>query len=205
MKGFITSLCLFAALGLVSCDENARLAKDLQGSWSGTPENFSDNSVVTATILETFNFSEVPDAVAKGSKGGEIVIAGMISASTQILATGDMTEPLTLTASAMSTVSGQWTVVDDDEVALVLDPATLSVEVDPRTVVVEGNVLSGAAPQMDSIRPSVASSVAASMKRALTARYASFRHLDDVKVKGPLLKFEIGKIDYVFTRQGAAQ
>lgn len=43
------------------------------------------------------------------------------------------------------------------------------------------------------------------MKRALAMRYASIRHLDDVKVKGPLLKFEIGKMDCVFTRQGAQQ
>ncbi len=205
MKGFITSLCLFAALGLVSCDENARLAKSIQGSWSGTPENFTDNSVVTATILETIDFADMPDAVAPGSNGGEVVIAGMISATTQVVASGDMAEPLTLTATAKSTVSGTWTVIDDDEVALALDPTTLSVEVDPKTVVIEGNVLSGTVPQMDSIRPSVASSISSSMQRALSTRYASFRHLDDVKVKGPLLKFEIGKIDYVFTRQGAAQ
>ena len=52
MKGLITSACIFAALSLVSCDGSSRLAKDIQGSWSGTPENFMDNSVASTTILE---------------------------------------------------------------------------------------------------------------------------------------------------------
>lgn len=59
--------------------------------------------------------------------------------------------------------------------------------------------------QIDSLKPSVSQSVSGAMKRALAMRYASIRHLDDVKVKGPLLKFEIGKMDCVFTRQGAQQ
>lgn len=206
MKSFITSACLFAALALVSCNDNARLASEVQGSWTGTPENFTDNSVVTATILETFDFVSDGAVVAKGSHGGSVVIVGMISASTQVVADAGFVEPLSLTAAAKSTISGTWTVIDDDEIALSLNPQSLTVDVDPSTLVVEGNVLSGNdTPKIDSIRPSVASTIGASMKRALENRYASFRHLDDVKVKGPLLKFEIGKMDCVFTRQGAAQ
>ncbi|MCM1075895.1 MAG: hypothetical protein NC411_00870 [Bacteroides sp.] len=205
MKRLIISTCVFAALAFTSCDENARLANEMQGSWTGTPENITDNSVVTATILETLDFTQSDIAVPKGSKGGELMIAGMISASTQVLSEGAMIEPLTLTASAKSTISGTWTVIDDDEIAVALDPATLAVEVDPKTVVMEGNPLTGSAPRIDSIRPSVASTIEASMQRVLMTRYASFRHLDDVKVKGTLLKFELGKMDCVFTRQGAAQ
>lgn len=206
MKKFITSACLFAALALVSCNDNARLASQVQGAWTGTPENFTDNSVVTATILETFDFLSDGTVVAKGSHGGSVVIVGMISASTQVVADAGLVEPLSLTATAKSTISGTWTVIDDDEIALSLNPQSLKIDVDPSTLVVEGNVLTGSdTPKIDSIRPSVAVTIGASMKRALENRYASFRHLDDVKVKGPLLKFEIGKMDCVFTRQGAAQ
>lgn len=205
MKGFITSACLFAALALVSCNEKARLASEVQGSWTGTPENFTDNSAVTATILETYDFVPDETVIAPGSNGGSVVIIGMISASTQVVADAGLVEPLTLTATAKSTVSGTWTVIDDDEIALALNPQTLTVDVDPSALVVEGNMLVDNAPKIDSIRPSVANTIASSMKRALENRYASFRHLDDVKVKGPLLKFEIGKMDCVFTRQGAAE
>ena len=206
MKSFITSACLFAALALVSCNDNARLASEVQGTWTGTPENFTDNSVVTATILETFDFVSDGTVIAKGSHGGSVVIVGMITASTQVVADAGLVEPLSLTATAKSTISGTWTVIDDDEIALSLNLQSLAVDVDPSTLVVEGNVLTGNdTPKIDSIRPSVAATIGASMKRALENRYASFRHLDDVKVKGPLLKFEIGKMDCVFTRQGDAQ
>lgn len=206
MKNFITSACLFAALALVSCNDNARLAIEVQGARTGTPENFTDNSVVTATILETFDFVSDGTVIAKGSHGGSVVIAGMITASTQVVADAGLVEPLSLTATAKSTISGTWTVIDDDEIALSLNLQSLAVDVDPSTLVVEGNVLTGNdTPKIDSIRPSVAATIGASMKRALENRYASFRHLDDVKVKGPLLKFEIGKMDCVFTRQGEAQ
>lgn len=206
MKNFITSACLFATLALVSCNDNARLASEVQGAWTGTPENFTDNSVVTATILETFDFVSDGTVIAKGSHGGSVVIAGMITASTQVVADAGLVEPLSLTATAKSTISGTWTVIDDDEIALSLNLQSLAVDVDPSTLVVEGNVLTGNdTPKIDSIRPSVAATIGASMKRALENRYASFRHLDDVKVKGPLLKFEIGKMDCVFTRQGEAQ
>lgn len=206
MKSFITSACLFAALALVSCNDNARLASEVQGAWTDTPENFTDNSVVTATILETFDFVSDGTVIAKGSHGGSVVIAGMITASTQVVADAGLVEPLSLTATAKSTISGTWTVIDDDEIALSLNLQSLAVDVDPSTLVVEGNVLTGNdTPKIDSIRPSVAATIGASMKRALENRYASFRHLDDVKVKGPLLKFEIGKMDCVFTRQGEAQ
>lgn len=201
MKGLITSACLFAALSLVSCDGSSRLAKDIQGSWSGTPENFIDNSAVTTTILETYDFSSAESA----AKSGNLTIAGMITISTQVLADAGFEQPLTLTASARSTVSGTWTVIDDDEITVALDPATLNVEVDPEQVVAEGNLLGTQTPDIKEMRQGVAQTIADNMKRALGVRYASVRHLDDVKVKGTLLKFEIGNMDCVFTRQGAAQ
>lgn len=206
MKGFITSLCLLASLSLVSCDETARLAKDLQGSWAGTPENFTDNSVITATIVETLDIVSDDNAVAKGSHGGTVVVAGMLSATTQVVSDPGLVEPITLTSSAKSTIKGTWTAIDDDEVALILDMSTLSVELDPDGVAVSNNILTNNdTPKIDSIKPAISASIAESMKRALTTRYASVRRLDDVKIKGPLLKFEIGKTDYVFTRQGKVQ
>lgn len=45
--------------------------------------------------------------------------------------------------------------------------------------------------------------VEAALRRQLLARYTSMTKLDDVKVKdnGSLLKFEIGKTDYVYSSQ----
>ncbi|MDE6089250.1 MAG: hypothetical protein K2G41_00980 [Duncaniella sp.] len=201
MKGLITSACIFAALSLVSCDGSSRLAKDIQGSWSGTPENFMDNSVASTTILETYDFA----APENGGKTGSITIAGMLTISTQVLADTGIEQPLTLTASARSTISGTWTAIDDDEITVALDPATLNVMVDPDQIVAEGNMIGTQTPEIETMRPSVAQAVTSNMKRALEVRYSSIRHLDDVKVKGTLLKFEIGNMDCVFTRQGTPQ
>lgn len=205
MKGLIYGLTLLGTLSLVSCDETARLAKDLPGSWTGTPENFTDNSYVTATTIETMDFSNNPELVAKGSRGGALIVVGMLSANTQIVGEVGLVEPLGLTVSGRSTINGTWTVIDDDEVAISLDPSTLAVSVDPDAVVVNGVVTGINGPRIDSIKPSVAVSIAQSLKMALVNRYSSIRKLDDVKIKGPLMKFEIGHTDYVFTRQDAAQ
>lgn len=205
MKGFILALAIGSTLTFVSCDENARLAKNLSGSWTGTPENFTNNTDVTTTIIETYDMVNDPAAIQPAKNGGVVTIAGMLSASTQILGEPGMIEPLTLTVSGNSKISGKWTVIDDDEVALVLDPSTLTVNVDSAAVVVNGIVTEANAPKLDSIKPSVAQSIATSLRSSLAMRYSSIRQLDDVKVKEPLLKFEIGKTDYVFTRQGSVQ
>ncbi len=205
MKGLIYGLTLLGAFSMVSCDETARLAKELPGSWAGTPENFTDNASVTATIIESIDISSNPDMMPKGVHGGTLTIAGMLSANTQIVGQPGFVEPLGLTVSGRSTISGTWTVIDDDEVAVSLDPSTLTVSVDPDAVVVNGVITEMNGPRVDSIKPSVASAIWQSLKMALVNRYSAIRKLDDVKIKGPLMKFEIGDTDYVFTRQSAAQ
>lgn len=207
MKGLIYGLTLLGALSfsLVSCDETAHLAKELPGSWGGTPENFTDNASVTATIVETLDISANPEQTAKGNRGGELTVVGMLSAGTQIVGEVGLVEPLGLTVSGRSTIIGTWTVIDDDEVVVSLDPSTLDVSIDPDAVVVNGVISEINGPRIDSIRPSVASTISQSIKMALANRYSAVRRLDDVKIKGPLMKFEIGHTDYVFTRQNAAQ
>lgn len=202
MKGLILALSLAGALSLVSCDKTARLAKELPGSWAGTPENFTDNSAVTATIIETFDIVSDPSLVPEKSHGGSITIIGMLSANTQVLGEAEQIEPLSLTVTGKSMISGTWVAIDDDEVVVNLDPSTLKVEVDPDAVLVNGLMTDVNGPKIDSLKPSVAATIANSLRIALTNRYTSVRKLDDVKIKGPLMKFEIGHTDYVFTRQG---
>lgn len=207
MKGLICGLTLLGALSfsLVSCDETARLAKELPGSWAGTPENFTDNASVTATIVETLDISANPEQTAKGNRGGVLTVVGMLSAGTQIVGEVGLAEPLGLTVSGQSRISGTWTAIDDDEIVVALDPSTLDVSIDPDAVVVNGVISEINGPRIDSIRPSVATTMAQSLKMALANRYSAVRRLDDVKIKGPLMKFEIGHTDYVFTRQNAAR
>ena len=141
MKGIYCLMSAIVALGLSSCDENARLAKELHGTWAGTPENVTDNTAITATLIETYSFTDAAQTMSKGAYGGDISITGMISCSTQILADSTIIEPVTLTASAVSTINGTWTVIDDDEIAVSLNPQTLVVTMDPEAVSVANNCL----------------------------------------------------------------
>ncbi len=202
MKGIYCLIGLAVALGLSSCNENARLAKELHGVWTGTPENVTDNTAVTATLIETYLFADATQPLVKGSYGGDITVTGMISCSTQMLGDSTLTEPVTLNASAVSTISGTWTVIDDDEVSIMLKPETLVVNMDPDAVKVANNVVTNNdAPVIDSLKSGVSNTLLDGIRHTLTMRYASIRQLDDIKIKGPLMKFEIGKTDYVFTRQ----
>ena len=75
------------------------------------------------------------------------------------------------------------------------------VEVDPDGVVTNNSPIAIASPAVDSIRPQLCKTLEHSIRVALTARYAAMRHMDDVKVKGALLKYEFNHEDFVLTKQ----
>lgn len=185
----------------MSCSNSeARFAKEIPGTWQGTPETFSDNSAITATIIDTYEF--LPAAMtANETLSGSVTVTGMVNTTTQIVGDSALIEPLGLSASARTSISGTWTVVDDDEIALSLDPQSLVVEVDPDAVVANNNPLALSSPAVDSIRPDLCKTIEHGIRVALTARYASMRHMDDVKVKGALLKYEYNHEDFVLTKQ----
>lgn len=206
MKGIYCLIGLAVTLSLSSCNENARLAKELHGTWAGTPENVTDNTAITATLMETYTFTDAADTLAKGAYGGDITVTGLISCSTQILGDSTLAEPMTLNASAVSNISGTWTVIDDDEVSIMLNPESLVVNMDPDAVKVANNVVTNNdTPVIDSLKTGISNTLLEGIRHTLTMRYASVRQLDDIKIKGPLMKFEIGKTDYVFTRQGSTE
>jgi len=205
MKSLLSLVPLFELIAVgsivVSCSNSeARFAKEIPGTWQGTPETFSDNSAITATIIDTYEF--LPAAMtANETLSGSVTVTGMVNTTTQIVGDSALIEPLGLSASARTSISGTWTVVDDDEIALSLDPQSLVVEVDPDAVVANNNPLALSSPAVYSIRPYLCKTIEHGIRVALTARYASMRHMDDVKVKGALLKYEYNHEDFVLTKQ----
>lgn len=183
---------------------NARLAKEVTGVWLSTPEAFSDNSALSASIVDTYEFGQA-GMTATETLTGPLTISGMVNVNTQVVSDTTGVQPTALSASARTSVSGTWTVIDDDEIAISIDLATLSVNVDPDAVAASVSAIGAVAPQIDSIRPAIAASIEASIKQALTLRYGSLTHMDDVSVKGNLLKYEIGHSDFVLTRQSSAE
>ncbi|MDE5982814.1 MAG: hypothetical protein K2M02_11585 [Duncaniella sp.] len=196
MKKFYYLFIGLMAVAFGSCDENARLAREIQGTWTGTPERLNDAENVTSTIVETYTFT--PDEVNPKAKNGNVTITGNVSSNIPVAVS-----PVSISAAATTSIQGTWTVIDDDEIALVLDPKSLQVKVDPEAVTVSNDIFTDQnIPQVDSLRREVTANIAAQLRRDTEIHYMSVRQLDDVKIKGPILKFEISDIEYVLTRQG---
>lgn len=200
----LSFLSVATLLSFTACDSSSKLAEQLEGTWSGSPQNITDNSALSASILETYEFNKLPDVDNNGKPGGVITIVGMISATTQMVEENAGENPFEFSASARSTISGTWISVDDDEVILRLDPATLEVNVDPDAVIPGSALLPDhQKARIEELKPGVMQMISSSLKNVLLQRYASLNKLDDVKVKDSMLKFEIGDTDHVFILQGA--
>ena len=185
---------------LVACSNSeARFAKEIPGVWQGTPEAISDNSAISTSIIDTYEFSPA-SMTANETLTGAVTVSGMVNVSTQVVDSA-FVEPIQLSAAAHTTISGTWTVVDDDEIALSMDVASLVVDVDPKAVAANGSSMVMGNPATDALNPEVRARIAEGIKQALSVRYASLRHMDDVKIKGALLKYEVGEEDFVLTRQ----
>lgn len=196
-------MILLAGAVLGSCSGNQKLAEEIAGSWAGTPEKFTDTQAFSATIIENYTFTR-DKADDDKHPGGPLNITGMISAMSQVAPTGGLVQPITLSASATVTVAGTWSVIDDDEVAVVMDTKSLQVNVDPQAVVVTENVLSDqGTPEMATLKQQISQNIAARLRQEMSTRFGALRHLDDVEIKGDMLKFEIGKTDYTLARQVA--
>lgn len=199
MKKFLTGVVAVATLFLISCESKTKLADDIAGTWSGTPERLNSTDDETITSVETISF--IKDQSEKPA--GELIIQSMISVTGAVQPDSMLVQPYALSEAAVATAQGSWTVVDDDEISISIDPQSVKVSIDPDAVSYNDNVFTDAHKAMlDSIRPSVAADLQTKITKYLTDRFVSINHLDDVKVKGNLLKFEIGRKHFVLSKQG---
>lgn len=196
------ALVVISLITMASCtNETARLAKEVEGSWSGAPGKMAGAPADEATIIETLDFLG-SDSV----NGGNIIINAMIS-MTGAVTGGQETfqQPVSLSATASANISGTWRAIDDDEISVTLDTRSLDVNVDPKAVMVSTNILTGSdSPSLDSITPGIAAQIRIRLAESLSMRYMAMKYLEDVKVKHNILTYELGGIDYTFQRQGIA-
>lgn len=198
-------LCLGAVIATTSCESSEkRLVGQLAGTWAGTPETVTDGQALTATVTDTYFFAPDSALISDGKfPVGPLYITAAISMNSQIVAEGESVEPLSLTASAVANVRGTWSAIDHDEISLSIDPQTLTVIVDPDQLMVTSQSLTSMPqPEIEKMRPQVAKGLEQALRTALAHRYGSMKLMDDVKIKGTLLKYESGHEDFVLTRQG---
>jgi hypothetical protein len=200
MKKITYALMALATLGMSSCNEAAKLAENIEGTWSGAPERIIDDLSGSATVIESTTF-----AVDSTGKGGDMIIVSLISTTGQVQGSASIMQPLSVSAAAKAEILGKWQAVDDDEIHVSIDPRTLSVSVDPEGVVLTTNLLDNAAQAtVASIKPQVAESVKSQITNALQMRYASIKKIDDIDIKGNVMEYEINHKEYTASRQGPA-
>ena len=199
MKKLLLSAMAIAAIAFTGCNEADRLASKVTGTWSSTPQMLVNDAGSQATIVESITIERDSDTA-----GGGIIITGLISSTGAMTGSDAVMQPFEMAASARSTVRGTWRAVDDDEIMLTLDVAAMTVDIDPSALVISGNVISGdTQSDPETLKPQMAAMVQAALRRQLTARYTEMTKLDDVKVKDndTVLKFEVGKKDFVYSNQ----
>lgn len=202
MKKFATlAFCFAVATGMFfGCDSKGKLAEDITGTWSAAPVKLTNSEQGYSSITETYMFDR--DSTAPS---GTVMITSMISLQKAAPANAAPTAPFMMTAAARATISGSWVAIDDDDLAVQLNPETLNVLVDPSMVEVAMNPISGQTETTaDSISPSMLSYVKATITQELNVHYAGFTKIDDIKFKqkGAVMEFEVGKTDYSLMRQG---
>ena len=184
MQKLLIGLLALTALVSAGCDETKKLAGEVTGTWTSNPIPFIATDGSTATSIENIVFER--DST---SNGGMVIITSLISSTGSFTGSSTIMSPFSVSAAAKSYISGHWTAVDDDELLLALDPATMTVEVDP----------------IDRIRPQIAGAMKATITQDLLQHYVSYQELDDVKVKGSTLQFEVKDEKHLLTRQGPAK
>lgn len=194
------TLAMFAAamLTLVSCNETARLAEKVEGTWSSAPVALANDVSGQSTTTETFMFSR-----EQGTPGGTLTIQSAIS-QMRPASQANTFGPFAINVSAVASVQGTWKAIDDDEVKVNLDMNTLEVNVDPDAVDLKVNPLSGAEyPQVDSIKPQVVSFLTAELTGTMTTHYARYNGIidTDFKDKGQSVEIEIGKLEILLHKQ----
>ena len=197
MNKILTSALLVASMAMItSCNEKAKLADAVTGSWSGQAERVeTPNQPTTTTVTRMITF--IPDL--NSTTGGSLEATALFSveSGTKLQAAG--IQPIAVTVNGNATITGRWEAIDDDEIAISFDSKTLTVNIDPNEVVLEYDIATETSePINESVKPDIAATVTRSMTQVLNHSVFNYAKIDDIKVKGNLMSCEIGKKDYTF-------
>lgn len=190
---------VFAALlglGLSSCEGEATLGKQIAGEWSAGSTILPGIEATNAVTTDFFEF--LPDS---SYKGGDVQIVGMFTITLADNTITGVNEAVSTTVSGKSAVHGKYSITSHDEMVMNLAIDSVNVEFDPSTVVLENNILTSA----DSVATGSMTATQLNVLKAqvigtLQAKYAGMRVLDDVKVKGNQMEFEVLDVDYHLIR-----
>lgn len=224
---FLTTVAVVAVVGLASCGGGeAKLAGELAGTWKGNtamvmkgkmdkpdkdgkhkPDKEDkhkggdrdkaprgDGGEMTCTPTLTFVKTD-------GTNGGTLNISADYTVSRGVETTS-VTTPVKATVNGNVKASGTWTVKDDDEVIVTLDPSNTVVNIDTTSLALSYAKLTDA-PQdsLNTIKGRVAANITDVIKPMIATRVQKMRKFDDVKITGNTMTLEAGHNKMTFTKQ----
>ncbi len=201
MKHFIPALCLaLGAVALTSCNEKAKLADSITGTWNSTPERIAtSDQKATTTVERTLTFINDENT----NSGGDVNAGVKFSVLTGTQLQAAEIQPISITAEGTATVSGKWEAIDDDEIVVNWDFASLKVDVDTNAVSLDYDI----ATQTDSetllaLKPAAVKSITTAISSALPTEVFNFGKVDDIEFinNNTSMKCEIGHKDFIFNK-----
>lgn len=206
------ALGALVSVGIVSCDDSAKLASQAEGVWSGNTtvlsakehhkekQNNNPAQPMGAKINSvTPSFTFTPDASVKN--GGKLNFSGVYSVS-QAVSSQSVDVPFDATADVKVNANGTWTAQDDDEIIVTIDASSVSVTVDPASVALGYAVLTDKpVAELDSLKAQILPNIDSSFTEEVRKRVTSLHKLDDVKIQGTTMTLEIGKTDFTLNKQ----
>ena len=183
--------------GLASCDSKQTLAKEINGSWSASPDRIADTEAMSTCIVRIVDFDKAPSQA-----GGDMILSGLVSVSSQLPVSESVQQPVSLTAGGVASIRRTWLAHDDDEIVVVLDPETFTVNVDSSAVVLTTDILTGDdAPDLALLKPSAVAMVRQQITQAAQTDFFSIHKIDDIKIHDNMMSCEINDRDITLRRQ----
>lgn len=193
---FASLAMTLAGLGLASCDSETRLAKDIQGTWSGNPQQVVDSGASSATATTLIEFVGGSDL-----REGTVNITALVSVENVTSFNDSVMTPLEITASGTATITGVYQVKDDDEIIVSLDGSSLNVAVDPDAVQLNMNVLTEESdPVTTQLKAGASVLVEQQVRKIANQIFSGVNKIDDIKIHGSLMEAEINHRDLTFSR-----
>ncbi len=208
----LIGLAVAAVMSLSACDDAAKLAGNIQGTWVGEPtammhpkkdKHHKDNATQIAPDTEMTCSPTITFKLDEGTKGGAVDISASYTVSQSVVTSIDTIAPIKATVSGTATVTGKWVAKDDDDIMLTLNPSRIDVSINPSTLKIDYAVLTDCPiSKLEGIEANVSANIEPQVKELFRQRLSQIKELEDIKFVNPsTVKMEIGKTKLLLNKK----
>lgn len=179
------------AAGLASCSDDDKIL----GEWLGAPTRINIGGTADTQVTPRLTFVAGQDA-----SEGSITIASDIAILDVIPSNDSLVSPYEISVSGTAEIKGTYRIVDDDEILINLDNASLTVNIPVSAISFdESRFTERLIPeQIEGHKAQIAHRFESRVRHSLGVELLQYSRLDDVKINKDLLMCEINDRDVTF-------